>query len=263
MLVLDRVGKTYPNGVRAIDGISLEVAPGEILVVIGGSGCGKSTMLRAISGLDTPTQGKVVLDGTVITEPHEEIGIIFQEPRLLPWLKVADNVGFGLEHRRRKERETRVARALDRVGLTEKARVWPRELSGGQAQRVAIARALVPRPQVLLLDEPFSALDAFTRADLQDHLLDLWTDFKPTLVMVTHDVEEAIVLADRIVVMRARPGRVYEEIACDLPRPRDRQSAAFDFVKRRVLAALDRSLERVMITAEGETRAAAGSGLWW
>src|SRR5215470_3451129 len=118
MLVLDRVGKTYPNGVRALDGISTEVAPGEILVVIGGSGCGKSTMLRAISGLDTPTQGRVVLDGTVITEPHEE-------------------------------RTSRVARALDRVGLTEKARVWPRELSGGQAQRVAIARALVPRPQVL------------------------------------------------------------------------------------------------------------------
>ena len=206
MLALDRVGKTYPNGVRALDGISLDVAPGEILVVIGGSGCGKSTMLRAISGLDTPTQGRVVLDGIVITEPHEEIGIIFQEPRLLPWLRVADNVGFGLEHCPSEERRTRVAGALDRVGLTEKARVWPRELSGGQAQRVAIARALVPRPQVLLLDEPFSALDAFTRADLQDHLLDLWADTKPTLVMVTHDVEEAIVLADRIMVMRPHPG---------------------------------------------------------
>jgi sulfonate transport system ATP-binding protein len=133
----------------------------------------------------------------------------------------------------------------------------------GQAQRVAIARALVPRPQVLLLDEPFSALDAFTRADLQDHLLDLWADFKPTLVMVTHDVDEAIVLADRIMVMRPRPGRVYEEIACDLPRPRDRQSAAFDFVKRRVLAALDRSLERAVVTDDGETRAVAGGGLWW
>ena len=243
MLRLDRVGKTYPSGLRALDGISTEVAPGEILVVIGGSGCGKSTMLRAISGLDTPTQGRVLLDGMAITAPHEKIGIIFQEPRLLPWLRVAG--------------------ALERVGLTEKARVWPRELSGGQAQRVAIARALVPRPEVLLLDEPFSALDAFTRADLQDHLLDLWADAKPTLVIVTHDVEEAIVLADRIMVMRSRPGRVYEEIACDLPRPRDRQSAAFDFVKRRVLAALDRSLDRAVITDAGETRAAAGGGLWW
>ena len=144
----------------------------------------------------------------------------------------------------RAERRERVADALDRVGLTDKAKVWPRELSGGQAQRVAIARALVPRPQVLLLDEPFSALDAFTRADLQDHLLSLWADLKPTLIVVTHDVEESVVLADRIIVMRPHPGRLFEEIEADLPRPRDRQSAAFDFVKRRVLAALDRSLER-------------------
>ena len=263
MLVLDRVGKTYPNGVRALDGISLEVAPGEILVVIGGSGCGKSTMLRAISGLDTPTQGKVVLNGMAINEPHEEIGIIFQEPRLLPWLRVADNVGFGLESYPKEERRKRVAGALDRVGLSEKARVWPRELSGGQAQRVAIVRALVPRPQVLLLDEPFSSLDAFTRADLQDHLLDLWADLKPTLIMVTHDVEEAIVRADRIMVMRPHPGRVHDEIPCDLPRPRDRQSAAFDFAKRRVLAALDRSLDRAIVTDDSETRAAAGGGMWW
>ena len=263
MLVLDRVGKTYPNGVHALDGISLTVSPGEILVVIGGSGSGKSTMLRAISGLDTPSQGRVVLDGMTITAPHEQIGIIFQEPRLLPWLRVADNVGFGLEQCPTAERNARVARALERVSLTDKARVWPRELSGGQAQRVAILRALVPRPQVLLLDEPFSALDAFTRADLQDHLLDLWADSKPTLIVVTHDVEEAIVLADRIMVMRPHPGRVHEEITCDLPRPRDRQSAAFDFVKRRVLAALDRSLERAVITDDRETKAAAGGGLWW
>ena len=263
MLVLDHVGKTYPNGVHALEGISLTVAPGEILVVIGGSGCGKSTMLRAISGLDTPSEGTVSLDGATITAPREEIGIIFQEPRLLPWLTVADNVGFGLNGVAREERRDRVQRALVRVGLAEKANVWPRELSGGQAQRVAIARALVPRPQVLLLDEPFSALDAFTRADLQVHLLDLWAELKPTLIMVTHDVEEAVVLADRIMVMCPRPGRLYEEIACDLPRPRDRQSAAFDFVKRRVLAALDRSLERAVITDAGEVKADHGGGLWW
>jgi len=263
MLTLERIGKTYPNGVRALDGVSLEVGPGEIVVVVGGSGCGKSTLLRAISGLDQPTQGRVMLDGTEITAPHPQIGIIFQEPRLLPWLDVAANVGFGLEDRPRAERQERVARALGRVGLAEKVRVWPRELSGGQAQRVAILRALVPRPQVLLLDEPFSALDAFTRADLQDHLLDLWADLKPTLIMVTHDVEEAVVLADRIMVMRAHPGRFFEAIESDLPRPRDRQSAAFDFVKRRVLAALDRSLERATITDDAETRAAAGAALWW
>ena len=260
MLILDRVGKTYPNGVCALDAVSLEVAPGEIVAVIGGSGCGKSTLLRAVSGLDAPTQGAVRLDAQPITEPHEKIGIIFQEPRLLPWLSVADNVGFGLSGT---ERRRRIAAALERVGLTDKEAVWPRELSGGQAQRVAIARALVPRPEVLLLDEPFSALDAFTRADLQDHLLALWADVRPTLIHVTHDVDEAIVLADRVVVMRPRPGRIADEIAIDLPRPRDRQSAAFDFAKRRVLAALDRSLDRGAGAEPRGTKAAAGAAMWW
>src|SRR6202043_1129891 len=263
MLALERVSKTYPNGVHALGGVTLDVELGEIVAVIGGSGCGKSTLLRAVSGLDPPSEGAVVLDGERITAPHQKIGIIFQEPRLLPWLKVADNVGFGLGDRPKPERAERVAAALKRVGLADKATVWPRELSGGQAQRVAIARALVPRPEVLLLDEPFSALDAFTRADLQDHLLDLWADFKPTLVMVTHDVEEAIVLADRIMVMRAHPGRLYEEIVSDLPRPRDRQSAAFDFIKRRVLAALDRSLDRAASIDDRQAKANAGAELWW
>jgi sulfonate transport system ATP-binding protein len=178
-------------------------------------------------------------------------------------LSVAGNVGFGLEDRPRAERRERVARALFRVGLSDKADNWPRELSGGQAQRAAIARALVPRPEVLLLDEPFSALDAFTRTDLQDHLLNLWSEERPTLILVTHDVEEAIVLADRILVMRPRPGRIHEEIVTDLPRPRDRQSAAFDFAKRRVLAALDRSLERDKRFDDKEVKAEAGAALWW
>ncbi|MFZ1920517.1 MAG: ABC transporter ATP-binding protein [Xanthobacteraceae bacterium] len=263
MLVLDRLGKTYPNGVHALAGVSLDVELGEIIAVIGGSGCGKSTLLRAISGLDAPSEGTVLLDGERITSPHEKIGIIFQEPRLLPWLKVAGNVGFGLGGRRKAERNARVATALRRVGLSDKAAVWPRELSGGQAQRVAIARALVPQPEVLLLDEPFSALDAFTRADLQTHLLDLWADLKPTLILVTHDVDEAIVLADRVMVMCPRPGRVFDEIGVDLPRPRDRQSAAFDFVKRRVLAALDRSLNRAAADANAAPKADAGAALWW
>ena len=263
MLTMDHVGKTYPNGVHALEDINLTVGPGEIVAIVGGSGCGKSTLLRAISGLDTPSMGRVLLDGDAVTQPHEKIGMIFQEPRLLPWLTVADNVGFGLEHRPRRQRQARAADALVRVGLAEKAGAWPRELSGGQAQRVAIARALVPQPEVLLLDEPFSALDAFTRVDLQDHLLDLWADLKPTLILVTHDVDEAIVLADRIFVMRPRPGRIFEEIDADLPRPRDRQSAAFDFIKRRVLAALDRSLAKPATIDDTQTKSSEGAALWW
>jgi len=263
MLALDRVAKTYPNGVRALDGVTINVTPGEILSVVGGSGCGKSTLLRVISGLDPPTTGRVSLDGIPIAAPHPKIGMVFQEPRLLPWLSVADNVGFGLAGLAKPVRSRRVTAQLERVGLFEKAAGWPRELSGGQAQRVAIARALVTRPEVLLLDEPFSALDAFTRTDLQDHLLDLWADLKPTLVVVTHDVDEAIVLGDRVMVMRPRPGRVYEEIVTDLSRPRDRQSAAFDFAKRRVLAALDRAQERPRSVDDREAQSAEGAALWW
>jgi sulfonate transport system ATP-binding protein len=263
VLTVDHVSKTYGSGVHALEGVSLAVQPGEIVAIVGGSGCGKSTLLRLVSGLDRPTQGTIALDDERITAPHEKIGIVFQEPRLLPWLTVADNVGFGLAHRPTPERRDRVADALARVDLSEKAAVWPRELSGGQAQRVAIARALVPRPQVLLLDEPFSALDAFTRADLQNHLLMLWADLKPTLLVVTHDVDESVVLADRIIVMQPRPGRLFAEIEADLPRPRDRQSAAFDFVKRRVLAALDRSLDRSIVTDDGQTRTEHGAAMWW
>jgi sulfonate transport system ATP-binding protein len=261
MLALEKVGKIYPNGVNALERFSAKVQPGEIIAIIGGSGCGKSTLLRAVAGLDRATAGAVTLDGTIITAPHAKIGIIFQEPRLLPWLSVADNIGFGLSDLPTDIRRDKVARALARVGLADKASAWPRELSGGQAQRVAIARALVPQPEVLLLDEPFSALDAFTRRDLQDHLLDLWADTRPTLILVTHDVDEAVVLADRVLVMRPRPGRLFQEIQINLGRPRDRNSPHFDAFKRRVLTALDRSLDRSIPDAEGEAR--AGEAMWW
>ncbi|MEJ1158100.1 ABC transporter ATP-binding protein [Prosthecomicrobium sp. N25] len=242
MLAIESVGRIYPNGTRALERVTLTVGPGEIVAVVGGSGCGKSTMLRLVSGLDHATEGRIVVDGTVIAEPHPAVGLVFQEPRLLPWLTVADNVGFGLADLPREEREARVAAALGKVGLAEHARRWPRELSGGQAQRVAIARALVARPTVLLLDEPFSALDAFTRADLQDHLLDLWADSRPTLVLVTHDIEEALVLADRVVVMRPKPGRIAAEFPVELSRPRDRLAPEFEEMKRRVLRSLDETL---------------------
>ncbi|WP_315783388.1 ABC transporter ATP-binding protein [Bradyrhizobium sp. SZCCHNPS1003] len=261
MLSLQAVTKVYPNGVHALERFSAEIQLGEIIAIIGGSGCGKSTLLRAVAGLDRASAGTVTLDGEAIMAPHPKVGIIFQEPRLLPWLTVADNIGFGLSELPAAGRRDRVARALERVGLADKAKVWPRELSGGQAQRVAIARALVARPEVLLLDEPFSALDAFTRKDLQDHLLDLWADTRPTLVLVTHDVEEVVVLADRVMVMRPHPGRLFEEITINLSRPRDRNAPLFDQFRRHVLTALDRSLDRTMPDAQG--RRDAGGSLWW
>ena len=261
MLVLDRVSKIYPNGVKALERFSAEVRIGEVVAIIGGSGCGKSTLLRAIAGLDRATSGTVTLDGTVVLAPHAKIGIVFQEPRLLPWLSVAGNIGFGLSDQPSAVRREAVARALSRVGLADKANAWPRELSGGQAQRVAIARALVPQPEVLLLDEPFSALDAFTRRDLQDHLLDLWADTRPTLVLVTHDVDEAVVLADRIFVMRPRPGRLFAELDVNLARPRDRNSPLVENFKRLVLTALDRSLDRNV--PDPEPKSAVGDAMWW
>ena len=254
MLVLERVGKIYRMACTRSTPSRSPSSPGR-LSRWSAAPAAESRRCCAPSPVSTrrPRRG----DPRRRADHHaaRKIGIIFQEPRLLPWLTVADNVGFGIEDRPKQERTERVGR-LERVGLADKAEIWPRELSGGQAQRVAIARALVPRPEVLLLDEPFSALDAFTRVDLQDHLLDLWAEIKPTLILVTHDVEEAIVLADRIVVMRPRPGQIAEEIEIDLPRPRDRQSAAFDFAKRRVLAALDRSLDRAVRVEDTEHKAA-------
>jgi sulfonate transport system ATP-binding protein len=242
MLEIDGISKRYANGTLALAGLSLRVDDGEIVVVVGGSGCGKSTLLRLISGLDGASEGEVRVDTAPIRAPHASVGIVFQEPRLLPWLTVERNVAFGIKELPRRERRERVAAALARVGLQSYAKCWPRELSGGQSQRVALARALVARPSVLLLDEPFSALDAFTRAELQDHLLELWADNRPTMVLVTHDIEEAVALATRIVVMQPNPGRIAASFEVSLPYPRDRLSPAFDEAKRRVINALDHTL---------------------
>ncbi len=245
MLSITSLSKVYPNGAEALRRVSLVVKPGEIVALVGGSGCGKTTLLRLVSGLEQPSEGVVMLDQDPIRGPHPSIGVIFQEPRLFPWLTVADNIGFGLSGLSAAERSERISRALSRIGLEGYGPRLPRELSGGQSQRVAIARALVARPSVLLLDEPFSALDAFTRADLHDQLLALWAAERPTILMVTHDVEEAVLLADRVLVMQPRPGRIFADIAIDLPRPRDRLSDGFTQHRRSVMAALDGSLQDV------------------
>lgn len=242
MLNIQGVSKRYPNGTLALDGLTLAVEQSEILALVGGSGCGKSTLLRLISGLDHPTAGTIALDGAPVREPRAEIGVVFQEPRLMPWLTIDQNVAFGIRHLPAAEQKKRVAEALARVGLADYAGHWPRELSGGQAQRVALARALVGRPKVLLLDEPYSALDALTRNDLQEHLLDLWADDRPTLILVTHDIEEALFLADRVVVMRPNPGRILSEFHPPLARPRDRLAGEFLDWKHRLFAELGRAV---------------------
>ncbi len=246
MLEIRNLTKIYPNGQHALDRFSLSLPRGEITAVIGGSGCGKSTLLRLVSGLETPTQGSVVIDGQMIDKPHPLVNLIFQEPRLLPWLTVADNIGFGLADLDRRKRDEIVSHGLERVGLSGYGHRWPKELSGGQAQRVAIARALATSPEVLLLDEPFSALDAFTRADLQEHLLNIWTASRPTMIIVTHDIDEALFLARRIVVMQPSPGRILDVIDVDLPERPDRYSEAFANVRKNLLQLLYHSLRRTM-----------------
>jgi sulfonate transport system ATP-binding protein len=261
MLNLDHLSKTYADGTRALFDINLTVQEAEIVALIGGSGCGKTTLLRLVAGLDRASAGAIRLDDEIVAGPHPAIGIVFQEPRLLPWLTVADNVAFGLDDASAAERRARVAHALEKTGLSEHAGRWPRDLSGGQQQRVAIARAFVTNPKVLLLDEPFSALDAFTRASLHEHLLGLWEETRPTVVLVTHDVQEAVTLADRAVVMQPKPGRIFDELSLSLARPRDKTGLPFESSVRRVLTALDQSLTTQREPQREKDRQAAA--LWW
>jgi len=261
MLSLERLSKTYADGTRALSDIDLFVRESEIVALIGGSGCGKTTLLRLVAGLDRASAGAIRLDDEAIAGPHPAVGIVFQEPRLLPWLSVADNVAFGIAHVSAAERRARVGHALEKIGLSEHAGRWPRDLSGGQQQRVAIARAFVANPKVLLLDEPFSALDAFTRASLHEHLLGLWEETRPTVVLVTHDVQEAVTLADRAIVMQPKPGRIFDELPLTLSRPRDRTGLPFETSVRRVLTALDHSLNTQAEPQRERDRQAAA--LWW
>jgi NitT/TauT family transport system ATP-binding protein len=222
VVALHGVGKTYANGVVALAGLDLAVAPGEFLTLLGPSGCGKSTALRIIAGLSEPSTGTVEWarpaaggDGA----PRDEIGFVFQEPTLMPWATVAANVALPLVLRGRTD-APRIQAALERVGLAGFAAAYPRELSGGMRMRVSIARALVTEPRVLLMDEPFAALDEITRFRLNDDLLALWSTLRKTVVFVTHSVFESVYLSSRIVVMSPRPGRVFREIAIAAPYPR-------------------------------------------
>jgi NitT/TauT family transport system ATP-binding protein len=217
---------TFPRAdgpLTALDGVSLAVAPGEIVALIGPNGSGKSTLLRVIAGLLEPQRGNVELDGRPVTGPDPAVGLVFQEPRLLPWRSVAANVAYPLELTGwpRRRRDERVAELLSLVGLEAAGGARPSQLSGGMRQRVALARALALAPRLLLLDEPFSALDALTRERLNVELQDLWARTGTTGILVTHSITEAIFLADRVVVLSERPGRVVLDLPVPLARPRD------------------------------------------
>ena len=231
-VALDGIGKTYRGGgepVRALDDVGFSVTDGEFVCLVGPSGCGKTTLFRVVAGLTDATDGRVLLDGEPVTGPTTDMGVVFQAYHLFPWLTVAENVGFGLERTDRStaERECRVDEMLELVGLTECRGAYPKSLSGGMKQRVAIARALAVDPDLLLMDEPFGAVDAQTREMLQRELLDVWASTGKTVLFVTHDVAEAVTLADRIVVMAADPGRVREVVDVDVDRPRERADPAF------------------------------------
>jgi sulfonate transport system ATP-binding protein len=221
--------------VTVLHDISLRIDPGEFVCIVGASGCGKTTLLRILAGLETDYEGTVHLDGERITGPDLTRGIVFQEHRLLPWLTVHENVAFGLSRLSALERRGKVGHYLDVVGLRCFEQAYPHQLSGGMSQRVAIARALAGCPEVLLLDEPFASLDALTRIRMQEELLRIWQTERTTVVLVTHDIEEAVYLADRVVVISSQPGTIKNVLPVDLPRPRERTDHHFSRIRKTVL----------------------------
>jgi NitT/TauT family transport system ATP-binding protein len=249
MIALKDISKYYPPTLRggkptlAVDHVNTEIDDGEFVCIVGPSGCGKTTVLNMVAGFESVSQGKILLNGVPVTKPGPERAVVFQQPSLYPWMTVFDNIGFGLtlqEGRQTRQRE-KIADMVETMGLTGFEKHFPYQLSGGMQQRAAIARALITEPQILLMDEPFGALDAQTRTDMQKFLLEIWDRLRPTVLFITHDVEESIVLADRVIVMTPRPGRIAESINIDLPRPRNWDmilSPEFLHYKKEVLSIL-------------------------
>lgn len=241
---VDHVTKKFVtrNGeVTALEDVNLEIHDGQFVCLLGPSGCGKTTLLRMIGGLDTPTSGTITIDGKEVDGPSPKMTMVFQEYSLYPWRTVAENVGFGLEMNgvTPEERRESVMKELKLVGLENFADSYPYELSGGMRQRAAVARALATDPAVMLMDEPFGALDAQTRNKMQRELLNIWQETKKTILFVTHSVDEAVYLSDKIVVLTPRPGTVHEIDDIDLPRPRDRTSVEFAQIRKNILHVIE------------------------
>jgi len=258
MLQLQEVSKEFGSGksrIRTLQDINFEVNDGEIVAILGPSGCGKTTLLRIIAGLEKPSSGDVLLDGEKVEQPGPQLGMVFQEHALLPWLSVHRNVSVGLEMRGIPQEETRgrVMQYLSMVGLSDSAERFPHELSGGMRQRVAVARALTLEPKLLLMDEPFSALDFQTRRQIQQDILQVQERTGKAILMVTHSIEEALYLADRLVLLSSRPGMVREVLKIDLDRPRDRASPLF-------LKSLNYVLNCLNASVAPESRKIGGTG---
>ncbi len=266
MISIQDVHMVYPGGrgrraVPALLGVDLKLADGEFVSVVGPSGCGKSTLLHLVAGFGRPTEGNILVDGRLVRGPGADRAVVFQQAALYPWLSVAENIGFGLRIHglRGEEYKRKVSDYLAIMGLEAFARHAPYELSGGMRQRAAIARALITQPEIMLMDEPFGALDAQTRNEMQRFLLRLWRTLRPTVLFVTHDVEEAILLGDRVVVMTARPGKIAVDLAVPFARPREWDlvlTPEFVEVKRQVLSVLRPELE----SAEHLERLMSGIG---
>jgi NitT/TauT family transport system ATP-binding protein len=257
-LACHHVGKVWasPGGlsVTALSDINLTVQQGEFIAILGPSGCGKSTLLELIAGLEPLSSGRITLDGKTVTGPEPGVVMVFQDHSLFPWLSVEDNVGFGLavKHVPKPERQRRVAEVLERVRLARFGQHRPFQLSGGMKQRVAIARALVENADFIMMDEPFAALDFQTRVLMQHFLLEIWLEFRPTIIFVTHHIDEAVLLADRVVVMSASPGRIIDDIRIDLPRPRKVTDAAFNDYRNQLTVLLQDEVMRAYAIEEGD-----------
>ncbi|MCF4166963.1 ABC transporter ATP-binding protein [Zavarzinia compransoris] len=238
MLILENLGMRNADGAEVLRNIELAIEPGEVVAVVGGPELGRRALLRLIAGLEQPSTGRVLLDGKPLAGPGADVGMVFSQPRLLSWLRVADNVGLCLEPMHFADRAARVEAELRRVGLAGHGGRWPAELPDGKAHRVALARALAVRPRVLLLEDPFAELDADERMELQDGITQLWEGDRPAMILATRDVEEAALLADRVVVLRSRPGRIDRVI--EMSRPRARDSHRLAVAKRRLARVVDR-----------------------
>jgi NitT/TauT family transport system ATP-binding protein len=234
---IGKVSKVFSSGERdivALDDINLDIRQGEFICLLGPSGCGKSTLLNAVAGFSLPTAGDILVDGKPVQEPGPDRGMVFQEYALFPWMTVEKNIAFGLEIKKMPKAQIneKVGTLLEMLKLQDFRDRYPKDLSGGMRQRVAIARVLALDSPIMLMDEPFGALDSLTRRNLQDELLRIWTEFRKTIIFVTHSIEESIYLADRIVVMTYRPGKIKKVVSVAMPRPRDPSSAEFNDIKK-------------------------------